>query len=192
MKNVELPPPPLFPYQFSRLLLPPRTLSNILHFHGRHGTVFPPLSSTVDPRQLKPSGKSRSKVNGTTFASRKLSPSPPPPPEIPPHLRRTWVNLLTKLASHFFTVKIFITSHFSAPFFNKIKSEKLSERVYRFKVLLFIKYIKKNRKLLATLIIFSFFLLKWNYGKLSDRYAIFLFFHFLNKMEKMKKWCEEI
>ena len=50
----------------------------------------------------------------------------------------------------------------------------------------------KNRKLLATLVIFSFFLLKWNYGKLGDRYAIFLFFHFLNKMEKMKKWCEEI
>ena len=31
---------------------------------------------------------------------------------------------------------------------------------------------------------------KWNYGKLGDRYAIFLFLHFLNKMEKMKKWFE--
>ena len=31
------------------------------------------------------------------------------------------------------------------------------------------------------------FLLKWNYGKLGDRYAIFLFFHFLNKMEKNEK-----
>ena len=56
--------PPLFPYQFSRLLSPPppRILSNILHFHGRYGTVFPPLSSTVDYQQLKPSGKWR-KVN---------------------------------------------------------------------------------------------------------------------------------
>ena len=74
--------PPLFPYQFSRLLLLPRTLSNILHFHGRYGMVFPPLSSTVDSRQLKTSGKSRSKVNGTTFASRKLS-RPPPAPKFP-------------------------------------------------------------------------------------------------------------
>ena len=40
-------------------------------------------------------------------------------------------------------------------------------------------------KLFATLVIFSFFLLKWNYGKLGDRYAIFLYFHFLNTMEKM-------
>ena len=48
MKTVELPPPPLFPYQFSRLLRLPRTLSNILHFHGRYGTVFSPLSFTVD------------------------------------------------------------------------------------------------------------------------------------------------
>ena len=71
-KPLSYPPPPLFPYQFSRLLLLPRTLSNILHFHGRYGTVFPPLSSTVDPRQLKPSGKSRSKVNRTTSASRTL------------------------------------------------------------------------------------------------------------------------
>ena len=30
--------------------------------------------------------------------------------------------------------------------------------------------------MLATLVIFSFFLLKWYYGKLSDSYAIFLFF----------------
>ena len=73
MKTVELPP--LFPYQFSRLLLLPRTLSNILDFHGRYGTVFPSLSSTVDSRQLKPSGKSRSKVNGTTSASQKFKPA---------------------------------------------------------------------------------------------------------------------
>ena len=45
-------------------------------------------------------------------------------------------------------------------------------------------------KLFVTLVMFSFFLLKWNYRKLGDRYAIFLFFHFLNKMEKMKKWFE--
>ena len=51
-------------------------------------------------------------------------------------------------------------------------------------------FIEKMEKLFATLVIFSFFLLKWNYGKLGDRYAIFLFFHFLNKMQKMKKWFE--
>ena len=81
MKTVELPPPPhpLFPYQFSRLLLLPRTLSNIFLFQDRYGTVFPPFSSTVYSRQLKPSGKSRSKVNGTTSASRKLSRPPLPP-----------------------------------------------------------------------------------------------------------------
>ena len=127
-------PPPLFPYQFSRLLLLPRTRSNILHFHDRYGTVFPPLSSTVDSRQLKPSGKSRSKVKSEWNYVR-ISKTKPPRP----NLRRPWVKLLTKLASLFFTVIIFIFSHFSAPFFNKIKSEKLSERVYRFKVLLFIK-----------------------------------------------------
>ena len=81
MKTVEFPPPP-FSYQFLRLLLPSRTLSNILHFHGRYGTVFPPLSSTVNYRQLKPTGKSRSKVNGTTSASRELS----PPPSKFPHI----------------------------------------------------------------------------------------------------------
>ena len=53
------------------------------------------------------------------------------------------------------------------------------------KAFLFIQKKRKNRKLLATLVIFSFFFLKWNYGKLGDRYAICLFFHFLNKMEKM-------
>ena len=58
------------------------------------------------------------------------------------------------------------------------------------KVFLIIQKKRKNRKLLATHVIFSFFLLKWNYGKLADRYAICLFFHFLNKMEKMKNWCE--
>ena len=44
----------------------------------------------------------------------------------------------------------------------------------------------KNRKLLATLVIFSFFLSKWNYGKLGDRYAIFLFFIFWTKWKKWK------
>ena len=77
LKPLIYPHPP-FPFQFSRLLLLPRTLSNILHFHGRYGTVFPPLLSTVDSRQLKPSRKSRSQVNGTTSASRKLSRPPSP------------------------------------------------------------------------------------------------------------------
>ena len=45
-------------------------------------------------------------------------------------------------------------------------------------------------KLFATFVIFSFFLLKWNYGKSGDRYAIFLFFHFLTIMEKMKKMLQ--
>ena len=82
---------------------------------------------------------------------------------------------------------IFITSHFSAPFFNKMKNETVWKGV---SLKFFYSSKKKNGKLLATLIIFSFFSLKWNYGKLGDRYAIFLFFHFLNKMEKMKKWWE--
>ena len=108
MKTFELRPPPLFPYQFSRLPLLPRTLSNILDFHGRYDTVFPSLSSTVDSRQLKPSGKSRSKVNGTTSASRKLS---RPPPQIPPHLRRPCANLLTKLVSRYWIrIRFFLSS----------------------------------------------------------------------------------
>ena len=53
------------------------------------------------------------------------------------------------------------------------------------KVFLLIKKKRKHRKLLATLVIFSFFLLKWNYGKLGDRYAIFLFFEQNGKIEKM-------
>ena len=69
---------------------------------------------------------------------------------------------------------------FSSLFFIKTKDEKLPVFVCLF---LFSIY-RKNRKLLATLVIFSFFLLKWNYGKLGDRYAIFLFFHFLNTIEK--------
>ena len=44
-----------------------------------------------------------------------------------------------------------------------------------------LKYGKKNykkRKWSEKSIIFSFFLLKWNYGKLGDRYPIFPFFPF--------------
>ena len=47
--------------------------------------------------------------------------------------------------------------------------------------------LKKRKNCSQHLPFFSFFLLKWNYGKLGDRYAIFLFFHFLNKMEKKEK-----
>ena len=81
--------------------------------------------------------------------------------------------------------------HFSSQFFIKIKDKKLSEGLYRF--FLFIETEWKNRKLVATLVIlFSFiFLLKRNYRKFGDRYAIyFIFFIFLNKMEKIKKWRE--
>ena len=45
----------------------------------------------------------------------------------------------------------------------------------------------KNKKLLATLVFFSFFLLKWNYGKLGYRYAIFLFFSFFEHNGKNEK-----
>ena len=38
-------------------------------------------------------------------------------------------------------------------------------------------------KLFATLVIFSFFLLKRNYGKLGDRHAIFPFFEYNRKNE---------
>ena len=76
--------------------------------------------------------------------------------------------------------------HFSLLFFIKTKDEKLSVLVC-----LFVFYLlKKWKNCSQHLSFFSFFLLKWKYGKLGDRYAIFLFFHFLNKMEKMKKWCE--
>ena len=77
--------------------------------------------------------------------------------------------------------------HFSSLFFIKTKDEKSSAFVCLFFFFLFMEIMEK---LFATLVIFSFFLLKWNYGKLGDSYAIFLFFHFLNTMEKMKKWCE--
>ena len=54
-------------------------------------------------------------------------------------------------------------------------------------VCLFFLFMEIMDKLFTTLVIFSYFLLKWNYGKSGDRYDIFLFFHFLNIMEKMKK-----
>ena len=77
--------------------------------------------------------------------------------------------------------------HFSSLFFIKTKDEKLPAFVCLFVFFLFMEIMEK---LFATLVIFSFFLLKWNYGKSGDRYANFLFFHFLNIMEKIKKWCE--
>ena len=81
---------------------------------------------------------------------------------------------------------MFMICHFSLLFFIKTKDEKLS--VF---VCLFVFYLlKKWKNSSQHLSFFSFFLLKWNYGKLGDGYAIFLFFHFLNKMEKMKKWFE--
>ena len=83
MKTVELPPPPLFSYQLSHLLLFPRTLSNILHFHGRYGTVFTPLLSTVDSRQLKPSGEIEIKREWNYVRISKAKPPPPPLPKFP-------------------------------------------------------------------------------------------------------------
>ena len=81
---------------------------------------------------------------------------------------------------------MFMICHFSLLFFIKTKDEKLSV----FVCLFFFYLLKKWKNYSQHLSFFSFLLLKWNYGKLGDRYAIFLFFHFLNKMEKMKKWCE--
>ena len=55
-------------------------------------------------------------------------------------------------------------------------------------ILKFSIHQKKEEILLATIVIFSFFLLKWNYGKLGDRYAffsIFSFFEHSGKNEKM-------
>ena len=73
--------------------------------------------------------------------------------------------------------------HFSLLFFIKTKDEKLS--VF---VCLFVLYLlKKWKNYSQHLSFFSFFLLKWNNEKLGDRYAIFIFFHFLNKMEKNEK-----
>ena len=110
-------------------------------------------------------------MNETTFAFRELK-----------LLRRPCVNRLTKLASlkwirFFFSLLVNV----NVLFFIKTKDEKLS--VF---VCLFVFYLlKKWKNYSQHLSFFSFFLLKWNYGKLGDRYAIFLFFHFLNKMEKM-------
>ena len=72
---------------------------------------------------------------------------------------------------------------FSLLFFIKTKDEKLSAFVC-----LFVLFMEIMDKLFTTLVIFSYLLLKWNYGKSGNRYAIFLFFHFLNIMGKMKKW----
>ena len=77
--------------------------------------------------------------------------------------------------------------HFSLLFFIQTKDEKLSVFVFLFVFYLWKKWKNYSEHLSF---FFSVFLLKWNYGKLGDRYVIFLFFHFLNKMEKMKKWCE--
>ena len=65
---------------------------------------------------------------------------------------------------------MFITSHFSVPFFNKIKNEKLSERVYRFPVFLF---IEKNGKI----------------ENCSQHLSFFFFFIFLIKNGIMENWA---
>ena len=120
-------------------------------------------------------------MNETTFAFRELK----PPPALPiPCLRRPYVNGLTKLASlkwirSFFSLLVNV----NVLFFIKTKGEKLSVFVCFFVFYL----LKKWKNCSQHLSFFSFFLLKWNYGKLGDRYAIFLFFHFLNKMEKNEK-----
>ena len=75
---------------------------------------------------------------------------------------------------------MFMICHFYLLFFIKTKDEKLS-------VFVCFLFIEKMEKLFATLVIFFIFLVKMELWKLGDRYAIFLFFHFLNKMEKMKK-----
>ena len=53
----------------------------------------------------------------------------------------------------------------------------------------FFLFIEKMEKLLATLkfSFISFFFLKWNYGKLGDRYTIFLFFSFFEQNGKNEK-----
>ena len=68
-------------------------------------------------------------------------------------------------------------------FFIKTKDEKLS--VFLFVCLFVFYFLKKRKNYSQHLSFFSFFLLKLNYGKLGDRYAIFQFFHFLNKMVRI-------
>ena len=80
---------------------------------------------------------------------------------------------------------MFMICHLLSLFFIKTKDEKLSAFVCLF--VCFFLFIEITEKVCATLVIFSFFLLKWNCGKLGDRYAIFLFFHFLNTMKKNEK-----
>ena len=63
--------------------------------------------------------------------------------------------------------------------------------MYRLKVFLFIKKKKeKTENFSQHLSYFRFFLLKWNYGKLGDRYAIFLFFSFFEQNGKNEKMVQ--
>ena len=112
-----------------------------------------------------------------------------PKPTLPiTRLFRPWINRLTKLVSLkwiSFFLSLLVNVHDLSFFFAIFHWNK------RWKIVCLFSIYWKNGKIVRnTCHFFSFFLLKWNYGKLGDRYAIFLFVHFLNKMEKMKKWCE--
>ena len=113
----------------------------------------------------------------------RISKTKAPPPKkkkIPPHLHRPCINLLAKLVSRkWVRIRFFFSSPLNIHKFSlfcaifqqnkkKIKKCEKSESVFRFKVFLFIKKKWKNRKLLATLVIFFIFLIKmelWKIGR---------------------------
>ena len=105
-----------------------------------------------------------------------------PKPTLPiPRLFRPWINRLTKLLSlkwirFFFSLLVNVHDL-------STKDEKLSV----FVCLCVLYLLKKWKNYSQHLSFFSFFLLQWNYGKLGDRYAIFLFFHFLEQNGKNEK-----
>ena len=86
MKTVELPPLPPFPVPIITPS-PPPSYPFSYHFDDRYGTVFSPLSSTVDSRQLKPSVAIEIKSEWNYVRISKTKPPPPPnSPTSPPTL----------------------------------------------------------------------------------------------------------
>ena len=170
MKTVELPPPPPPPSHF---LLPIFTPSRRFH---------PQLTTNNSNLQ----GNREKLIN---FKSKwnyvRISKTKAPPPTSPPTLCKSsnpakisQSKVDTNQVFLFFTVKIFTNSHFSAPFFNKIKLE--MKNCVKGSANLFFSFFQQKRKkdILLILIIFTYFkvLEKIEKRKLSGKSIIFSFF----------------